>query len=89
MHRSNHIYSTHYLALISFLLINLIWQLIVVFILPCILIPTVKLFIANSILSITEYSRPYESSAWDYKRSDENAIAKALHKVDWNFFFFF
>ena len=28
---------------------------------------------------------PYESLAWDYKRSVENAIAKALKQVDWNF----
>ena len=89
MHRPNHIYSTHYLALILFLLINLIWQLIVVFILPCILIPTITLFIANSILSMTEYPHPYESSAWDYKRSDKNAITKALHQVDWSFLGFF
>ena len=38
---------------------------------------------------MTEYPRPYESSAGDYKRSDENGIAKALHQVDWNFLVFF
>ena len=37
---------------------------------------------------MTEHPPPYKSSAWDYKRSDENAITKALHQVDWNFLFF-
>ena len=40
-------YQTPYLALISSLVINLTWQLIVVFILPCILIVIMKLFIVN------------------------------------------
>ena len=38
---------------------------------------------------MTEYPHPYESSAWDYKRSDKNAITKALHQVDWSFLGFF
>ena len=50
IHRPSHLYQTYYLALISFLLINLTWQLIVVFIHPCILIVIIKLFIANSVL---------------------------------------
>ena len=40
----------HYFALISFLLINMTWQLMMLFIFPCILIVTIKLYIANSIL---------------------------------------
>ena len=35
-----------------------------------------------------EYPPPYECLVWDYKHSDENAIARALHQVDWNFLFF-
>ena len=31
---------------------------------------------------------PYERFVWDYKHSNENAIAKALDQVDWNFSFF-
>ena len=34
-----------------------------------------------------EYPSPHERLVWDYKHSDENAIAKALDQVDWNFFF--
>ena len=45
-----HYYQIHYPALISFLLINPTWQLIVAFILPYILIVIIKLFIVNSIL---------------------------------------
>ena len=44
-----HYYQTRYLALILSLLTNLNWQLIVVFILPCILIVIIKLFIVNLI----------------------------------------
>ena len=29
----------------------------------------------------------YEHLVWDYKHSDENAIAKAFDQVDWNFQF--
>ena len=29
----------------------------------------------------------YERLVWDYKHSDENAIAKAFDQVDWNFLF--
>ena len=36
---------------------------------------------------MVEYPPPYESSGWDYKRSDENAIAKALNQIDSNFSF--
>ena len=32
-----------------------------------------------------EYPLPYEHLVWDYKHSDENAIAKALDQVDWIF----
>ena len=35
-----------------------------------------------------EYPPPYESLVWDCKYSDDNAIAKALDQVDWNFLFF-
>ena len=35
-----------------------------------------------------EYPPPYERLVWDYKHSDENAIAKALDQADWNFLFF-
>ena len=35
-----------------------------------------------------KYPPLYERLIWDYKHSDENAIAKALDKVDWNFLFF-
>ena len=43
----------HYLALISFLLINMTWQLMMLLIFPCILIVTIKLYIANSILRLS------------------------------------
>ena len=35
-----------------------------------------------------EYPPPYESLVWDYKQSDEKAIAKALDQVYWSFLFF-
>ena len=35
-----------------------------------------------------EYLSPYECLVWDYNRTDQNAIAKALDQVDWNFLFF-
>ena len=35
-----------------------------------------------------EHPPPYERLVWDYKHSDENAIARALHQADWNFLFF-
>ena len=35
-----------------------------------------------------EYPPPYERLVWDYKHSDENAIAKALDEADWHFLFF-
>ena len=35
-----------------------------------------------------EYPPPYERLVWDYKHSDEKAIAKALDQVDWSFLFF-
>ena len=35
-----------------------------------------------------EYPPLYERLIWDYKHSDENATARALDKVDWNFLFF-
>ena len=35
-----------------------------------------------------KYPPLYERLIWNYKHSDENAIAKALDKVDWNFLFF-
>ena len=35
-----------------------------------------------------EYPPPYECLVWDYKHSDEKAIAKALDQVDWSFLFF-
>ena len=37
---------------------------------------------------MTEYPCPHESLLRDYKRLDENATAKTLHQVDWNFSFF-
>ena len=30
----------------------------------------------------------YEQFVWDYIHSNENALAKALNQVDWNFLFF-
>ena len=35
-----------------------------------------------------EYPPPYERLVWDYKHSDEKAIANALDQVDWSFLFF-
>ena len=35
-----------------------------------------------------EYLSPYECLVWDYNCADQNAIAKALDQVDWNFLFF-
>ena len=35
-----------------------------------------------------EYPPTCERLVWDYKHSDENAIAKAPDQVDWNFLFF-
>ena len=34
-----------------------------------------------------ECSPTYERLVWNYEHSDENAIAKALDQVDWNFLF--
>ena len=36
-----------------------------------------------------EYPPPYERSIWDYNHANQNAIAKALDQVDWNFLFFY
>ena len=35
-----------------------------------------------------EYPPQYDCLVWNYNLSDQNAIAKALDQVDWNFFFF-
>ena len=35
-----------------------------------------------------EYPPPYERLVWDHNRANQNAIAKALDQVDWNFLFF-
>ena len=35
-----------------------------------------------------EYPPPYKCLVWDYGCADQNAIAKALDQVDWNFLFF-
>ena len=35
-----------------------------------------------------EYPPPYERLVWDYNYANQNAIAKALDQVDWNFLFF-
>ena len=35
-----------------------------------------------------EYPPPYERLVWDYNHANQNAIAKALDQVDWNFLFF-
>ena len=35
-----------------------------------------------------EYPPPYERLVSDYRRLDENVIAKALDQVDWDFLFF-
>ena len=35
-----------------------------------------------------EYPPPYKCLVWDYGRADQNAIAKALDQVNWNFLFF-
>ena len=35
-----------------------------------------------------EHPPEYERLVWDYKNSNQNAIAKALDEVDWNFLFF-
>ena len=36
---------------------------------------------------MNQYPPPYECLVWDYKHSDENAIAKAYDQVDWHLFF--
>ena len=35
-----------------------------------------------------EYPSPYEHLVWDCNHANQNAIAKVLDQVDWNFFFF-
>ena len=35
-----------------------------------------------------EYPPPYERLVWDCNWSNQNAIAKVLDQVDWNFLFF-
>ena len=37
---------------------------------------------------MTSYPPPYERLVWDYNHTNQNAIAKALDQVDWNFLFF-
>ena len=76
MHMPKHLYRTHYLALISF-------NLAVDSGAHPPLHPNCHYQIIYCKFSLmTEYLPPYEGSAWDYKRSGENAIVKALHPVD-------
>ena len=37
---------------------------------------------------MNEHPPPHECLVWDYNCSDQNAIAKALDQVGWNFLFF-
>ena len=38
--------------------------------------------------NLIEYPSPSERLVWDYDHANQNAIAKALDQVDWNFLFF-